>query len=73
MEAFLRYLIFRYGEQVIGWTIQQVVDRLASDGQLNLDECPTSVCRAVQAVQKKGYDLDPDCGVYFWELPYKEQ
>jgi hypothetical protein len=73
MESFIRYLIFRYGDAVLGWTIKQVVDRLTADGVQATDECPSDVCVTVRHLQRKGYDLDPDCGVYFWELPTREQ
>lgn len=73
MEAFLRYLLFRYGEEALGWTIRQVVDRLTADGVQTAPECATDLCVRVRQAQRVGYDLDPDCGVYFWELPTREQ
>lgn len=73
MEAFLRYLLFRYGEEALGWTIRQVVDRLMLDGVQESGSCPGDVCVTVQQLQRKGLNLDPDCGVYFWELPTREQ
>jgi len=72
MEALIRYVLMRYGEAALGWTIRQLVERLSADGQPP-EGCGTDLCVRVQQLQKQGYNLDPDCGVYFWELPTREQ
>jgi len=72
MQALIRYLLIRYGEEALGWTIRQVIDRLSSD-PIDLDCAPDELHVRLTAARKLGYDLDPDAGVYFWELPSKEQ
>lgn len=72
MEAFLRYLLFRYGEEALGWTVRQLIERFTQEQGLP-PGCGEDVCARVAREQKLGYNLDPDCGAFFWELPTKEQ
>lgn len=73
METIIRFLIMRYGTEVLEWSVKQMLDRFQADGgDLNGDGCVNS-CDRVLAVQRLGHNLDPDCGVYFWELPTREQ
>lgn len=74
LEVILRYLIGKYGAEVIDWTLRQVVERwTAEGGDPNAASCASDACAYVLHEMKKGVNLDPDCGVYFWELPTKEQ
>jgi len=73
MEAIIRFLILRYGTDVLEWSVKQMLERYMADGgDRNGDGCVTPADRAI-AAQRVGYDLDPDSGVYFWELPTREQ
>lgn len=69
IAALIRYLIFRYGEKALDWTIRQLLETESATPDVMADQ----TCQAVLAMQKQGLNLDPDCGVYYWELPSKEQ
>ena len=72
MQALIRYLLIRYGEEALGWTIRQVIERLSSD-PIEPGCAPDDLAVRLSQAKKLGFDLDPDAGVYFWELPTKEQ
>lgn len=74
LEGILRYLIGKYGAQVIDWTLGKIFAVWQEDGGDGQGACMQSdVAAWALAEMKKGYNLDPDSGVYFWELPRKEQ
>ena len=72
MDALLRYAIARWGEAVLSWTVRQLYEAISNDQALPVPGAPC-VKRDPCGVQPLGYDLDPDQGVYFWELPRGEQ
>lgn len=74
LEVILRYLIGKYGAEVIDWSLRQVIERWTSEGgDPTAASCASDACAYALHEMKKGVNLDPDCGVYFWELPTREQ
>jgi hypothetical protein len=71
VEALLRFLVMKYGTDVLDWSVRKMFQTeaaTAAPGCDVQDECERVLERA-----PLGARLDPDCGVFFWDLPSKEQ
>lgn len=60
LELILRWLIARVGEQVMGWTLRQVVEYFTA----HPEEAQTC---AVESVTTYTSDMESDSDPYFWE------
>jgi hypothetical protein len=67
-----------FGPAVFSWTVQQLEDwwlsQGGSPGPLSVgQDCRVEEMRRACSSARLAAELDPDQGVFYWDLPYKEQ
>lgn len=61
-----------FGPVVLTWTVKQLNDWWESEGR-QVAQASTLGCGCPPVCPIPGNELDPDSGVYFWDLPEQEQ
>lgn len=73
MELVIRILVAKYGADVLEWSVKKILSVFIADGGDISMLAESDDCQRARNAEPIGLRLDPDCGVFFWELPYKEQ
>jgi len=72
LESIIRFLVLKYGTDVLDWSMRKIMQTWESEPDKGIQISTNNDCDRALNASPLGYRLDPDCGVFYWELPSKE-